>query len=97
MKEVSYNASHILDMNNLIQIVNVRTIFGHIPTSDNFWTEICLISRTSDNSDRFFLSETDTTTLYLFFFLKLTPLLYSMANNGSVFSVTKFAKNFRLP
>ena len=28
-------------------IIDVRTIFGHAPTSDNFWTEICLTSRTS--------------------------------------------------
>ena len=30
---------HILDMNHIILIVNVRTIFGHTPTSDNTWTE----------------------------------------------------------
>ena len=35
-------------MNHIIPIVNVRTVFEHIPASDNFWTEIRLTSRTWD-------------------------------------------------
>ena len=52
----------MLEINSIISIVNVRTIFGHTPTSDNFWTDICLTSRTSDE-----LGQT--------FFLKLVPLI----------------------
>ena len=39
---------------NVLPFVNVRTIFGHTPVSDNFWTEICTAFRASDVSDRFF-------------------------------------------
>ena len=38
----------------IITIVNVRTIFGHIPTSEIVWTEICLTSRTSDGLGQIF-------------------------------------------
>ena len=46
---------HILDMNPIILIVSVRTIFGHTPISDNFWTEISLTSRTSDGLGQIFV------------------------------------------
>ena len=46
---------------SMILIVSARTIFGHTRTSDNFWTDICLTSRTSDRLRQFFFSETGTT------------------------------------
>ena len=49
-------------MNPIIPIVNHQTIFEHTTNSDNFWTEICLTSRTSDG-------------LGQIFFLKLAPLV----------------------
>ena len=42
------DAIYYIDTNNIIPIVNVRKNFGQTPTSNNFWTEICLTSRTSD-------------------------------------------------
>ena len=49
-------------MIHIIPMVNLWTIFGHTTNSDNFWTEICLTSRTSDG-------------LGQIFFLKLAPLI----------------------
>ena len=63
MKEVLYNVCHLLYVNHIIFIANVRTIFGHNPTSDNFWTEIYRTTRTSDGLG------------HMFFFLKLAPLV----------------------
>ena len=51
----------MLDMNHIIPTVNVRTIFGHTPSSDNFRTEICLTSWTSDELGQIFFSENGTT------------------------------------
>ena len=39
-KERLYDYCHILAMNHIIPIDNIRTIFGHLPTSSNFWSEI---------------------------------------------------------
>ena len=40
---------------------NVRTFLGHIPTSDDVWTEICITSWTSDGLEQLFSSsETGT-------------------------------------
>ena len=58
------NGCHIFDMNHTIPIINVRAIFGHTPTWDNFWTEICLTSRTLDGLGQIFFSETGTTNSY---------------------------------
>ena len=33
-----------------IQVVNIRTIFGHTPTSDSFWTKVCPTFRTSERT-----------------------------------------------
>ena len=51
---------HILDINHIISIVNVRAIFRHTSTSDNFRTEICLTSRMSDGLGQIFFSGTGT-------------------------------------
>ena len=40
---------------NIIPVVSVQTIFGHIRTSHNCWTEICLTSGTRTRTD-FFLN-----------------------------------------
>ena len=55
MKEVLYNDCRTLDMSHIVLICNVRTIFGHFPTLDNFWTEICQASQTSEGLGQIFL------------------------------------------
>ena len=54
MKEVLLIVCYILAKNRIIPIVYVRTTFGHIPTLDGFWTEICLTSRTSHGLGQIF-------------------------------------------
>ena len=54
MTEVLYHYGDILGMNHIIPIGNVQTIFRHIPTSESFWTESYLASRTSDGLGRIF-------------------------------------------
>ena len=54
MTEVIYHYGDILGMNHIISIGNNRTIFGHIPTSESFWTESYLASRTSDGLGQIF-------------------------------------------
>ena len=56
MRKVLYNGSHILDMNHITPIVNVRTIFGQTA----ILTAICQILGHRAESDRAF-SETGTT------------------------------------
>ena len=47
----------------MIHVFNVRTIFGHTATSDNFWSEIYPICRTLDEIGQFF-SETGAASRY---------------------------------
>ena len=51
----------MLDINHIIPIVDVHTIFGHTAAWGNFWTETCLTSRTSEGLPQIFFSETGST------------------------------------
>ena len=65
MKEVfMYNDGHTLYMNHIISIGNVRTIFGHTPTSEIF-------EQKSANFSDIGRTPTD-------FLLKLTPLVRTL-------------------
>ena len=74
-------------MIHIIPIGKLRTIFGHNLASDNFWTEICLTSVTSNGPDRF-SSETGTT-------ITRTPLGEIDSNPSEIFSVAQNDGRYR--
>ena len=45
----------MLNMNHITATVYVRIIFGYAPTPDNFWTDVCLTSQTSDGIRQIFV------------------------------------------
>ena len=55
---------HILNINHILSIVSLRTVFGHTTNLENFWTEICLISPTSDGLGQIFFPETGASSEY---------------------------------
>ena len=54
-------AISFLVKNRIISVVTFRTIFGHIPTLNNFLSETCLLLGHWTDSDIYF-SETRTTS-----------------------------------
>ena len=65
MKQWSTQKMDLVIPTVLLPIVDVWTIFGRAPPSDNFWTEICLTSRTAGPLGQIFFSETGITNRYI--------------------------------